>query len=219
MTFWPRLDVVHHLALYRSFHRARTTKILHGMFVPVILLTGMQLLVPTPLVGWRLPVAMSVGMCALLALVDPLGSLLLGLFLAAGAIGATTLADHFPWWSLVAVAAVVHAAGWWLIVLVAHQRFEPHVRLVGRSEDSNVYFRRGYYTAQNLGTRVGALDRWIQFLIAPLSVVQDGLAAFGLRRGLERRCEAESAVLLERLARGEPPMPNEPVKERTCSPT
>jgi hypothetical protein len=96
----------------------------------------------------------------------------------------------------------VHLVAWGLTVWVGHQRVESRLG----DEDSNLYFRRGYFTARDLGLRVGLLDRLIQFNIAPLSLTHDGLVLLGLRAGAEQRIARERQDVLERLKRGEPPL-------------
>lgn len=85
---------------------------------------------------------------------------------------------------------------------MGHRHIEPRLR----GEDSNLYFRSGYFTARGVGLHVGLIDRLIQFNIAPLSLTHDGLVRLGLRREAERNIAHERAEVLARLQRGEPPL-------------
>lgn len=202
----PKLDRIQHLALYGAFHRSRGNKIAHGVCVPIIFVTGACVLelahVPT------LPLAFV--LCATLAIVDVVGA---GLFLAllvAGCLGARAITAALPASLALPGAVVLHASAWYGTVVLGHQTLEPPVNLGpdrGKAErtDSNLYFRRGYYRAKNLGTGVTFIDVLVQFCIAPLSVVQSALAFLGLRVKLERAVEIERGFILQNLARGSEP--------------
>lgn len=209
----PRIDRARHLAVYTAFHRSAGNKLLHGVFVPTILFSAMclqaYLRVPTdhPLgCLLHLGTLLSLALFAVLSTIDRLGALLLLAWLLPASALAGHLASTVPWLVLVPTAALVHVLSWWFTVKVGHEVVEPELQLEGGAEDSNVYFRRGYYLARDLGCAVSPLDRVIQFCIAPLSVVQDGLALFGLRLRLERAIERERARVLARLSRGGSPL-------------
>ncbi len=210
---WLRLGRVRHLALYTTFHQSRGNKLAHGAFVPVILFTTTVILAHARLaIGGPLgsvahiatPVA--VGLGAVLATIDLAGAALLTAFLLGACALAGALVGMLPAGVLVPVCALLHGLAWYGTVVVGHVRIEPALATEGGPEDSNLYFRRGYYLARDLGTEVGVLDALVQFTIAPLSVVQDGLALLGLRRRLEHDVALERARLVSRLARGEAPL-------------
>ncbi len=212
-----RLDAVRQLALYGAFHRAALTRTLHAVFVPVVFFTGVALLRYV-----RLPMAhplarsldanapLALALTVVLATIDPLGALLLLALLAVAWLAAGALMALASPWVLAPLLFLAHCGAWYVLVGVAHQRFEPAVRVGGASEDSNLYFRRGYYLGRSLGAPVGTLDAVIQFCIAPLAIVQDGLALLGLRCELQEQIVRERERILERIARGEAPIGSEP---------
>lgn len=203
-----RHSLVRHLALYTTFHRSLGNRWTHGVSVPVILFTMLLLLayvrVPVnhPLSCFLhagTPVALLLFWT--LALVDRAGSVaLLGFTLPASGVAGWISHSHSPL-LVVPVAIGVHLVAWYGTVVVGHEKIEPPIRVGGGAEDSNLYFRRGYYLGRGWGLPVGLLDSLIQFSIAPLSVVQDILVVVGLRRGLQARIEAERAAILEHLSR------------------
>jgi hypothetical protein len=83
-------------------------------------------------------------------------------------------------------------------------QLEPHVLVAGAREDTNVYFRRGYFLALKLGIKASVLDTIIQFSISPLAEVQHVFEWLGLRRGLEDAVADERQHVLARLERGAP---------------
>ncbi len=209
----PRLDVVRHLAVYTSFHRAPVNKIAHGIFVPVIFVSMMCLLaylrIPSahPLSSlFHLATVLSFLLWTVLATVDLLGSLVLAAWLLGACVLAGAIVAHVPWWIVVPAAASVHALSWYATVLVGHTRFEQKLVVGGAVEDSNLYFRRRYYLARGLGRAVGPADVLVQLSIAPLSVVQDLLVLAGLRRELEGEIERERERVLDRLRQASPPL-------------
>jgi uncharacterized membrane protein YGL010W len=199
------LTATHHLGLYTAFHRAPGNKRLHAVFVPLILLTGAVFLAYA---GDRSAALLhagtlvSVALCSLLARIDRLGALALLSWLLPLCALAGTAVRLVPSTWLLPLAAGIHALAWAATVCLGHQRLEPRLR----EEDSNLYFRRGYFTARDLGLPVALIDRLIQFNIAPLSLTHDGLVWLGLRADAERSIARERIAVLERLLRGEPPI-------------
>ena len=204
----PALSAVQHLALYSAFHRSAGNLALHAVCVPLIFLTGAVLLAYA---GDRSHALLHAGTlavtccCILLARVDKVGAVALFAWLAptCGLAGLAVRSAPSAW--LLPLAAAVHALAWVLTVSVGHARLEPGVMLGGYTEDSNLYFRAGYFTAREIGCPVAPIDRLIQFCIAPLSLTHDALVSFGLRAAHDRRIVRQRELVLERLRSGQPP--------------
>jgi hypothetical protein len=111
-------------------------------------------------------------------------------------------------WPVQAVIAAlaVHLSAWYIGVKLGHETLEPHVQLgAGQHEDSNVYFRRRYFVACNLGRRAGWLDGAVQFAIAPLLLAFEAVWQVGWRYDVEQKMSIHRRRILERLATGQPP--------------
>jgi uncharacterized membrane protein YGL010W len=205
----PLLTATHHLGLYSAFHRASGNKALHALCVPVIFFTGAVFLAYA---GDRSTYLLHAGtllawaVCGVLACIDGIGALALFAWLTpiCALAGAAVRAVPSAW--LLPVSALLHATAWALTVWVGHRRFEARLQRAGKVEDSNLYFRRGYFTARNIGQRVRFIDRLIQFNIAPLALTHDALVWLGLRERQELRIARERERVLQRLKRGEPPL-------------
>ena len=204
----PALSAVQHLALYSAFHRAAGNKALHALCVPLIFLTGAVLLAYA---GDRSHALLHAGTlavacgCIALACIDRVGAFALFAWLAPLCGLAGLAVRSVPSASLLPLAAAVHALAWVLTVSVGHARLEPGVMLGGYTEDSNLYFRAGYFTAREIGCPVAPIDRVIQFCIAPLALTHDALVSVGFRAAYERRIVRQREVVLERLRCGHPP--------------
>lgn len=205
----PRLDRVRHLALYAAFHRSGVNRALHGVCMPVILWTGFVLVSTLTWRGapaWAHPgVPMLAALLLILARIDAVGAVAVGAWLVPGSALAAELARGRPWWLVVSTALALQMAGWWATVALGHERFEPRVDVDGRDEDSNLYFRRGYFVVRGSGRDVRRIDGLVQFIIAPLASTQDALDALGLRRTLSRAVDAERDAILGRLRAGQRP--------------
>ena len=209
----PSLGIVRHLALYTTFHRSRANRIVHAVAVPLILFTGLcwlaQLGSPvSPLLNVGTLIALT--MCAVLATVDAFGAAcLLGPLMVACA-GAGLMVRHVSPVTILPASAIVHLLAWYVTVVIAHGELEPQLDVgTQHREDSNLYFRRRYFLAHHLGTRVGPLDALVQFSIAPLAVVQDALVLVGLRHSLERAIAGERARVPDRIAARTSPLTSE----------
>jgi uncharacterized membrane protein YGL010W len=207
-----RLDLVSHLALYTSFHRAPGNKLAHAVFVPVILFSAMclQAYVPLPLLLGpalsHVATLLTVSLVLLLATIDLAGALVLFAILLPMSFAAGLAATLAPASIVVPTAIALQLFGWYATVRIGHCELERPVEVATGAEDSNVYFRRRYHLAEGIGRTLGPIDALIQFCISPLSVVQDGLALLGLRHDLEKRVTRARVEVLARLARGEAPL-------------
>ncbi|MBK8256106.1 MAG: hypothetical protein IPK82_25985 [Polyangiaceae bacterium] len=210
--FLPILSVQQHLGLYTTFHKSSGNRWAHGICVPIVLVSMMflQAYIRVPAthpaacllhVGTLLTVALGV----VLASVDLAGAALLTVFLLPWCAIAGQIAMVCTPWIVVPIAVGVHLAAWYGTVVVGHEKLERLVETGTGTEDSNVYFRRGYYLGRNLGVSVTHVDHLIQFCIAPLSVVQDALSSVGFRRGLQERIVTQRTGIELRLADGAPP--------------
>ena len=206
----PHLNVVRHLALYTSFHRGLGNKLIHGLATPLVFFSALCLLAwvgaPASNSLLHLGTPLAVVLFLLLATIDLWGALcVFALLLVACAVAGLAVAS-LPAVVLVPAAVALQLFAWWVAVVMGHERFEPLLQVGAQREDSNLYFRRRYYLAQNLGTAARPIDVVIQFSIAPLAVVQDALVFLGLRHRLERAVLAEQAQIVERLAEGRSPL-------------
>ena len=209
----PKIDLVRHLALYTAFHRTLGNRVAHGICTPVVLVSGQFLMawVGFPSQGpsaglLHLGTAVSIALCAVLASIDLLGAALMaGALLPASAI-AGTLVARGPLAVVLPAAATVHLLAWYGTVVIGHLRLEGTLPVGGHRDDTNLYFRRGYYLGRGLGAATGRLDPLVQFCIAPLAVVQDVLAGLGFRRELQGAVASERGRVLERIAQGVPPL-------------
>jgi uncharacterized membrane protein YGL010W len=205
----PRIELDRHLALYTAFHRSRGNKLAHGVLVPIILFT-MTCMVAylgdhrSPLMHLATPI--SIAMFVVLAAIDLGGASILFAFLLASCFVGGAIAARVSPWITIPIAALVHLVAWYGTVVIGHEKIEPGISTGDRIEDSNLYFRRGYYCARNLGQPASIVDALAQFCIAPLAVVQDALVLFGARADLETRIEDERARILERLELGQAPL-------------
>ena len=108
-------------------------------------------------------------------------------------------------WPTIPAALLAHLAAWVLPVGIGHRRLEPRLVIGGREQDTNHYFREGYFLARGLGCRTNAADTLIQFAIGLLGSTHELLSSFGLRRTLSRAVERESVRIRERVIQGLPP--------------
>jgi uncharacterized membrane protein YGL010W len=205
----PGLDRVQHLALYAAFHRNLGNRILHAASIPPMFYSAFVLLSLLPWPGgpsWaHLGVLLVVVNLATVARIDRVGALCVGAWLIPGCLLSAELAAQASTWFVVIAALGVHLVTWWATVELGHVKFEPWLQLGPKREDSNVYFRRSYFVARDLGCRVTATDVLVQFLIAPLSSTQDALSWLGLRTSLTRAIDAERDRIVDRLRRGARP--------------
>ncbi len=192
-----RLTLARHLALYSVFHSSVANRVAHAVFVPIVMGTGIVLLTYTG----PLPLVLAIGSGLTLGVLDPVGGLLLGLLYAAGYAVSAALLPVVPWYWLAPAACALHLCAWYGTVVIGHRVLEPPLDVDGAREDSNVYFRRGFYLGTDLGTELTLLDRLNQFQIAPLSVVFELLFLCGLRRDLKERVEEEASSIRDRLAK------------------
>lgn len=209
----PRLDVIRHLALYTTFHSSRGNRVAHGVCVPIVLVSGLFLMAYVRLPSahalsplLHLGTLLTVVMCVALATIDAIGSLCLLAFLLPFSAAAGAAAAGGPALLVIPAAIAVHLAAWYGTVAVGHQKLEPWLATAEGREDSNLYFRRGYYLGRDIGAPVNGLDAFIQFCIAPLSVAQDALLCAGLRRSLQSAIDDERERVTARIERGEAPL-------------
>ncbi len=201
----PRLSLARHLGLYEAFHRDPVNRALHHVSLPLVVLSALMLAAYSGVGS-----ALVLGAALVLAAADPLGAAIAAL----AGLGLVLVADELvailPGWSGPAVAVAVHAAAWFVPVVLGHLRREPLLETGAGLEDSNLYFRRRHYLACGLGVPVDACDRLVQAGIAPLSSIHAGLVAVGLRAALHADVVAERDAVLRSLAAGRPPFEPHP---------
>jgi hypothetical protein len=198
--FWiPRLSRAQHLALYSVFHRSAANRLVHGMSLPVVMLTGAVLVCH---LHWFLALAIVFGLCALLALIDFAGALLVAAWLVPlCGVGALIAQEFSASWQI-ALVVVLQLVAWWLAVRVGHVRIEPSVLTPGGAEDSNLYFRRRYFVAANLGVPISRADVFVQFAIALLASTRDVLVWCGFDGKFAREVDFLREGILIRLRQG-----------------
>jgi uncharacterized membrane protein YGL010W len=204
----PLLTAEQHLALYTAFHRALGNKRVHAVCVPLILLTGAIFLA---YLGDPRSALLHAGtlvvvvVCAILACIDSYGALALSAWLLPLSGLAGTVVGTMPMEWVLPLAASVHVGAWILTVSVGHTWIEPVLESAGTLENSNLYFRSGYFMARSLGCPVSPIDSMIQFNIAPLSLTHDVLLLLGLRREQEQHIARQRELVLQRLHCGQAP--------------
>ena len=213
-----RLD--EQLALYTVFHQGRANRIIHGVTVPLIMLSGLVLLAP---LGVLLPEAgplggllpLNVGLAIIVAgvgafaFLDLAAALVVGAWLFPAVFLANAIASRVSLPMLVAINAAVQGVAWFLTVRIGHGHFEPTVATADRAGgtpaevSSNLYFERGYFVLRNVGRSVTWLEAFQQFAIGPLGVTLDVLFALGYRPELKADIHSLVGTYASRLARGE----------------
>ena len=79
----------------------------------------------------------------------PLGVLHIGISAAM-----VPLLSAWSCWGIISAAAAMQLLSWMALTKCGHQVLEPPLQTKGRrQEDSNMYFRRGYCVARDLGVR------------------------------------------------------------------
>lgn len=223
---WPKLDAVRHLALYTAFHRSRGNRVAHAMCTPIVLVSMLflQAFVRVPAADpmsslFHMGTILTLCLGVVLATIDLAGAALLLAFLLPWCALAGVAARTGPAVVVIPAAIAVHLLAWVGTVGVGHGKLEPWIDVGGQREDSNVYFRRGYYLGRDVGAEVHGIDGLIQFCIAPLAVAQDVLLLAGSRGSFQRAIEAERARVLRRLERGLAPLADgvESTSLRPCS--
>lgn len=199
----PRFTLAEHLGLYAAFHRDRRNRVVHAVCTPLILWSGEVLWAQLAL---AVPLALVLG--AALATIDLVGALVIGALLVPPAVLLEAQGGALVW-----PALGVHLAAWWAQTWVGHLRYEPAVKTPHGAQDSNLYFRAGWFHARGLGGT--ALDGLVQFCIAPLAALYDGWFALGRGHGLEAQMLAVRARVLERIAAGLVPLT--PMRRRPCA--
>jgi uncharacterized membrane protein YGL010W len=219
-----RLD--EQLALYTVFHQGRANRIIHGVTVPLIMLSGLVLLAPLGVLlpeagplGRLLPLnlglAIIVAGVGAFAFLDLVAALAVGAWLFPAVFVANEIASRVGLPMLVAVNGAIQGVAWFLTVQIGHGRFEPTVVTADRAGgapvevSSNLYFERGYFVLRNVGRPVTWLEAFQQFAIGPLGVTLDVLFAFGYRPQLKADIHALVRTYASRLARGEAILGNE----------
>lgn len=224
---WPKLDAVRHLALYTAFHRSRGNRVAHGVCTPIVLVSMLflQAFVRVPSAHpmsslFHIGTVLTLCLGVVLATIDVAGAALLLAFLLPWCALAGVAAQTAPAVVVIPAAVAVHLLAWYGTVGVGHGKLEPWIDVGGQREDSNVYFRRGYYLGRDVGAEVHRIDGLIQFCIAPLAVAQDVLLLAGLRASFQQAIEAERARVLQRIERRLAPLADgaESASLRSCSP-
>lgn len=211
MKFRSRAKLEDHLAIYTAFHRSLGNRILHGLFVPVVLYTGAVIMDSVQKLVFPNSPGLYISSLALIfvggsiSLLSRSGALILFLALFPAVFFSETLISANPPLVMLLVFSGLHALAWFLLVVVGHEKVEPLIRTDQGREDSNLYFRRHYYLARNWGIETSLGDLLAQFNIAPLAVVQDLMVLFGFGRQRQARIERKQAEILDRIDAGKTP--------------
>ena len=126
--------------------------------------------------------------------------------------------DSMPFWGFALASLALHGLSWLLTAKLGHEVLEAPVKTgkQGQQEDSNLYFRRGYYVGSNLGTKTTVVDRIAQFCISPLALVLDCAWQWGFRSELGDKVSVQKNIIIERLAAGASPLGSFEVLSAAC---
>jgi uncharacterized membrane protein YGL010W len=212
---WLRFSLAEQLALYGMFHRDPRNRRVHALAMPFILWSGFALGALVPMSAalpipdpWRglLPANLGLAVYGAAALcfasLDVVAALILCAWVLPLLVAADQIAARAPASIVLPGALAVQIAGWYLSVIVGHERLEPRVEEAGRLVSTNVYLEKRMFRLRNVGRRAGPVDAFVQFAIAPYHLTFEALFRLGYRPALRRRVKALEAAGLRRMARG-----------------
>jgi uncharacterized membrane protein YGL010W len=208
------------MALYCVFHRDRVNRAIHGVTMPIIMLSGLMLVAPLGIgvilpgpIGALLPLNLGLAIVVVLvgafAPLDPIAALALGGWMFPSLLIANAIAARLSLPALLAVNAALQGVAWFLAVHVGHERCEPNLLSAEQEGEtpsavsSNLYFERGYFLLRNIGRPVDGLESFQQFAISPFVATLDVLFACGYRPDLRADVQTLVGTYVARLARGE----------------